>query len=467
VNTDYSVKAGGVLTAQDSQQRIRRALFALAFVLIAIDLAAVCMRRERHRGDFDVSREFGRRFLAGEYLYRGGLHFPYLPSAAMYFSPLAALPAAVAFVASYCLALVCLWLTFRMLHAMICSRSVRLEPQGLFIAAAAIVLGIHYLIRDLDDGGPNIILLAIIVAGIHAVWKGRAGIGATWLGIAIAIKVMPSVFVPYFAWKRNWRLAIYTAASAAFWIMLPMVRMGPSSWWLHLREWADSAIGFALGRNAAAEFYYGANTIQNQSLRAAIVHLMTKNPVTAPIAGATAVAAVAMLVLAFCRLVPRCRVRLDDPALPVESGGLLVMALLLSPITWVQHMVLMIPALYLIAAAIGIKRLGRTAAGAMILFAVLTLLLNRTFAGAQGYRLFLDYHVHTLGMLIVLGVVMLRMPSALRDNENSALERLCPAGSSAAPSHSALAGTHAASPASGAPASAAAAVVRMHRDACH
>lgn len=403
-----------MLTGCELRPRTRWALIAVTLPIIAIHFAAITHRRALHPGDFNVSREFGRRFFGGEYLYRGGLHFPYLPSAAMYFSPLAMMPAPVAFIVSYSLAIACLLLIFRMLHAMIRGQSPALESRGFLIAALALVLGIHYVIRDLDDGGPNIILLAIMVTGIYSVWNRREAIGAAWLGLAAAIKVTPGIFIPFFLWKRKWRAAIYTAAAAAFWIALPMVRMGPSGWWIHQREWAMSAVGFALGHNQAADYYYGAEHIQNQSLRAAILHLLEKNSASAPVARSASIAAAFALVAAFCWLTASRSIRPDDPAL-FEFSGLLVLVPLLSPITWVQHLVLTIPALYLIAAEeIGLRQLGRAASGAMAVFVALTLPLNREFVGVHRYRLLLDYHVHTLSVLIVLGVVMLRRPGGSR-----------------------------------------------------
>jgi alpha-1,2-mannosyltransferase len=396
-----------MLTGCGLRPRTRWALIAVSLPIIAIHVAAVIHRRALHPGDFDVSREFGRRFLHAEYLYRGGLHFPYLPSAAMYFSPLAMMPAPIAFVISYCLAIACLPLIFMMLHAMIRGQSPMLESRGFLIAAAALLLGIHYLIRDLDDGGPNIILLAIIVTGSYCTWNRRESVGAVWLGLAAAIKATPGAFIPFFLLKRKWRAAIYTAAAAAFWIMLPMLRMGPSGWWNHQREWTITAVGFALGHNQAADYYYGSEHIQNQSLRAAVVHLLEKTSASAPMARSASIAAAVTLVAAFCWLMVSRSIGPYDPAL-LDFGGLLVLMLLLSPITWVQHMVLMIPALYLIAAEeIGIRQLGRVAAAAMLVFVALTLLLNREFIGAPRYHVLLDYHVHTLSMLIVLGVVML------------------------------------------------------------
>jgi hypothetical protein len=140
-----------MLTGCGLRPPTRWALIAVSLPIIAIHFAAIIHRRALHPGDFDLSREFGRRFLHGEYLYRGGLHFPYLPSAAMYFSPLAMVPAPIAFVVSYCLAIACLPLIFMMLHAMIRGQSPMLESRGFLIAAAALLLGIHYVIRDLDE----------------------------------------------------------------------------------------------------------------------------------------------------------------------------------------------------------------------------------------------------------------------------------------------------------------------------
>jgi len=70
----------------------RRLLLLLCLGLVLLHWAVIAQRRSEHPGDFDVSREFGRRFLTGEDLYAGGLHYPYMPSAAMWFSPLAWIP---------------------------------------------------------------------------------------------------------------------------------------------------------------------------------------------------------------------------------------------------------------------------------------------------------------------------------------------------------------------------------------
>ena len=69
-----------------------------------------------------------------------------------------------------------------------------------------------------------------------------------------------------------------------------------------------------------------------------------------------------------------------------EASGLLILAALLAPIAWVQHLVLAIPAIYLIVADWVAKRnFGVAAGAAMVLYIVLALLLNRTILGKARY----------------------------------------------------------------------------------
>ena len=69
-----------------------------------------------------------------------------------------------------------------------------------------------------------------------------------------------------------------------------------------------------------------------------------------------------------------------------------------------QHLVLMVPALYLIVAEDrGLRKLGKAAASAMWAYVVLSLVLNRELLGRETSVLFLSYHTQTLGMLLVLG----------------------------------------------------------------
>jgi hypothetical protein len=103
----------------------------------------------------------------------------------------------------------------------------------------------------------------------------------------------------------------------------------------------------------------------------------------------------------------------DDPGWLLECSAVLILALLLSPVTWTQHLVLVIPALYLIVTeGYAIRPLGVAASGAVAAYAVLALVLNREILGRNLSLLALSYSIHTLALLLVLAVVLLRRPTA-------------------------------------------------------
>jgi hypothetical protein len=399
----------------------RRWYGAGAALFIAADLGAAMLRRQRYAGDFDISMEFGRRFAYRQHLYQGGLHFPYLPAAAMFFSPFSMLPRPLAFLLFYLAAIICLALVMRMLAAIVCRSPPALRERTWEIAAVTLVLAAHYIIRDLDDGGPNLILLALVTGGIYWAWAGRDLRAAGFLGAATAFKATAGIFIPFLIWKRRWRLAMYTAASTLVWLALPILRMGPADWWVHQREWIESAIGFAVGLNQAAAYYYGAGNSGNQSLRTAVIHLLDGRLGISP--RIAAIVAALILAAVFCWVTARPYAERMSTRWLRESSGLLLLAVLLAPIAWIQHLVVAIPALYLISADwFAGEDFGPCARASMAVYAVLALVLNRSVIGKARYQVLLEYHVQTLCMLLVLGVLMRRRNDELLKGELGARE---------------------------------------------
>jgi alpha-1,2-mannosyltransferase len=389
----------------------QRIFIAACIAVVVVQWVVIAQRRATHLGDFDVSREFGRRFLAHEDLYAGGLHYPYMPTAAMYFSPFALLDPTVGLALRYVIALGCLWLTLHLLHTMVRERSPAMASQELTIGALSVLLASHYVIRDLDDGGPHLMLLAMLVGGIYSAWKGHEYRAAAWFGLATALKVPAALFVPFLLLKRRWRLAAATMLATACWIMLPAVWMGPSSWWKHQREWTEVVVGSLTGnRIAVAED--SERRVQNEALGPVLTrHLETYTSAKQ----ANALATVIVLgLIGTCGWWARRRYRpLANPDWILECSAVLIVMLLVSPVAWVQHMVIVLPALYLIVAEDrAIRRLGMPATAAMTAYVILALVLNREFLGRERYVLLLSDGTQTLCMLLVLGVIALRRPTA-------------------------------------------------------
>jgi hypothetical protein len=369
-----------------------------------------------------MHREFGRRFLAGLYLYDGGYCYPYMPVAAMYFSPLALFDRSTAIGLRYAAAIGSLWLTFRWLSQM-AEPARREAPRTHFwISLVSIVLVFQFLLYDLDDGGPHSILLGIIIGGVYAIWRNWKKTGAALLGLAAAVKITPAIFIPFFLWKREWRLAGYTAVALLVWTIMPAIWMGPTSWWTHQQEWAVVAAGSAFGRTTPiAES--NTNNIRNSGLQHALMRYLTTYPADHPLrredpgyvslldlpsSVARAVTTVAIVGLfAVFGWHTRIRYRIAGSPLWVwETSGLVLLMLLTSPLTWMQHLTWLIPALYLIAwQLLRQPAIGAAVRAALLLFVILTVVLTYAVLGKAGFAMVLGYRPYMIAMLIAFALL--------------------------------------------------------------
>jgi hypothetical protein len=90
-----------------------------------------------------------------------------------------------------------------------------------------------------------------------------------------------------------------------------------------------------------------------------------------------------------------------------ECAAVSILILLFSPITWVQHGVGVLPALYLICrASFAGLNLSRWQTAAMGVFALFCMIMSRFFFGRDFIKLANSYHVKTVGFILLLSVVM-------------------------------------------------------------
>ena len=407
------------------RQRFQRLLTAVCIVAVTVyGIVLVYLRAPRFR-DFDVHREIGRWFLTGQNLYSSAVSYPYMPTGAMYFSLLALVDRSIGLAMRYTAAIICLWLTCVLFHRMIRDRFKELAQANLILSVIAIALAGQFILSDLADGGPHTILMGMLVGAVYAVWKGREKLGAIWFGLTIALKVTPGLFLPFFMWKRQWRLALYTAVATAGWIILPIVWMGPASWWSHQQTWTQVAAGSAVGYKTPF-VHINEDNIRNSGIQPALMRylvtlppdhkLRQNNPGYVDIldlppthARILVISAIMVLLIGFCRYTRRPYGGPGDPEWPRECSGLLILMLFLSPLTWIQHLPWLVPALYWFVAKAcshdGLSQLSKVAMGLYVMIAVV---LNYEVLGKQNFLVFLNFKPFTIGMLLIFIVLMLQ-----------------------------------------------------------
>jgi alpha-1,2-mannosyltransferase len=308
--------------------RSRPAQIALvAGTAIAVGVFLVTVPTFRHFFDLGVYRGSVRYWLVDgghlyDYRYQDSDYgFTYPPFAALVFAPLVmtSWPVAVAISLVVNAAMVVLLLRWFFVP-FVQRRSWSIWTPCAFAFLAVVMFEPA---RDTFSFGQiNLVLLALVSADMRALMTGRrlAGVG---IGLAAAIKLTPAVFIGYLLLSRQYRAAATAAGTAAgATILTAIVVPGPS------RDfWTDAL--WDTGRVGKLEY------VSNQSLRGVLARL------DAP--AIWWVAAVA-LVLAYWGWWVRTRRTPGDHAAGFAVTA--IVACLISPVTWVHHLVWVLPAMF-------------------------------------------------------------------------------------------------------------------------
>ncbi|MGN9809545.1 glycosyltransferase 87 family protein [Micromonospora sp. BQ11] len=310
----------------------RRALLVTG-VATAVGLVIVLL--PGRRGWFDIGVYHGavRHWVSGGSLYEwmtwNQYGFTYPPFAAIVMLPMAFLPWYPTIVVNLALTMVA---TGFLLHLLVgpLARRAGWSRWYAFTLAACLLAGLSPVRDTIGFGQVNLLLMALVYVDLSLLERGRrwAGIG---IGLAAAIKLTPAVFIAYLVVTRRWRAAVTAAGTAA----------------------GASLLAAALAPNATRVFFTEAlwdtgrvgryEHVANQSLLGLVARLDAGHPDRllwlVLVAGALAVWWV--------------RIRRTVDAGDERAGFALTgtLALLVSPITWVHHLVWLAPGLVVVAAA--------------------------------------------------------------------------------------------------------------------
>jgi hypothetical protein len=371
--------------------------------------------------DFSLHWRFGDHFVAGKYLYEIG-HIPYPPFWGMACAPLALVPMRWAHVATYPLGVVALCALVFVLDRLT-RRSVPLSREPLFWSTAlALALSSRFLIRELPESSPNLFMVVLAWVGF-ALWrKGRDGLGGACLGLAIALKCTQGLFLPYFVLKRQWRMVAAATAFAALFTLAPVIRQGPALYARHLRTWAGNCAASLSGNLAVV--VPGQEEVKNLALKPTLERYLVQLPpghkgkiasrwrgewldLRPAVAGAIIKAVMVLLVAGVAWRLRRPAVDRGEESILWEGATVSLLILLVSPITWRQHCVAVLPAFYLIArtaaARGGLPRWMLTALG---VYVVLVLLLDRGVVGRDATLILDSLGATTWSLLLLLLVTL-------------------------------------------------------------
>jgi alpha-1,2-mannosyltransferase len=334
----------------------RGMLWCLLWLVAAAALGYAAWRLFGHtpyRIDIDIYQMGGQAWLDGRPLYRGDvlfhtpigldLPFTYPPLAAIVFCPFSWLHMPAASVAITVLTLVLLIVsTVMVLTALDVWSTSRVVPGPAWlrrlwlsvIIAAPAAIWLEPITSNFAFGQVNVVLMTVVIA--DCVPRRTPWPRGLLLGLGMALKLTPAVFLLYFLLRRDNRAALTALASFAAATLVGFVLAWGDSW----EYWTDTV------HNTERIGKPTLNTDQNIAGALARVGLGEHERFLLWVVGC-------LLVLAVTIWAMRRVLRAGEPVLAVICVALF--GLVVSPVSWSHHWVWMLPAV-LVTGILGWRR---------------------------------------------------------------------------------------------------------------
>ena len=285
--------------------------------------------------------------------------------------------------------------------------------------AGAILLALPAVMGDLTHNNVNIFILFLLAGCLELYRRGHDTASGLVLGLSIACKVTPLLFLAYFIWKRAWVVAVGCVMGMALWlVVVPGLTFGWNRNTELLTDWYRLMIERPVLKGEVTTEH------PNQALPGFVYRLFTHSPSyiayektpegDIPVPGdyhnlvdigrPTAWVVVKGLTVAFClAVVLLCRAPRTERSgwrFAAECGLIVLGMLLLSERTWKHHaVILLIPAaaLAFVATVDRPRSLRRFVLGSLVVAAMLMTLPG--LFGTEGGDLGLVYGTHTIAFL--------------------------------------------------------------------
>jgi hypothetical protein len=264
-------------------------LFVAANVILIADPLVPQLFGHGKGKDYPLWYGVGRAVLTGAPLYgkdgSGAFAFLYPPFAAVMLAPFALFGRAVSIL---CIGLVnaaSWWAAARLSDRL----SGVAGERPWWVLALPSVIALPFIWDMYDLGQPNLMLLAIMLAGLALLQSGRQWSAGAMFAAAAALKAFPVAILPYLLWRRRWAAAAGMAIfTAVFLILIPTPVRGFERNLAEVKTWANGMLF------SASEKGFGQRPAQNWGWKnnslIAVVHRYARpinaeaeNPKAAPL----------------------------------------------------------------------------------------------------------------------------------------------------------------------------------------
>jgi hypothetical protein len=199
------------------------------------------------------------------------------------------------------------------------------KPETL-LSVATLVIFLRFVLDNFDYGQVNLLVTALAVAHVYCWAKGRKGLSALVLALAVAIKITPILLLAFHIAKLRLKYSLACLGLTAAIMLISFAPFGSQAD-KAFKEFYFRTLANGQGFNLA---YHG-----NQSLQGAVERLSGNTEVTNP--SSLTVRAIALLLFALAFFAASRR---RDELL--SSLPFFCLMVILSPLSWKQHFVMLI-----------------------------------------------------------------------------------------------------------------------------
>ncbi|MDD5005772.1 MAG: glycosyltransferase family 87 protein [Candidatus Omnitrophica bacterium] len=187
---------------------------------------------KRNFADFHASYYTGKKMLSGQDIYdvsanrKDGMpNFKYPPL----FASITALfaltsertAATIWFIFNFILIIIFMYYSGKMIF-----KDKLSAKQKNWIYFWSLFLASRFYMHNFDEGQVNFLMMTTLFLGIYASSKNKDFLGGLLIGFSILVKYMGTIFVPYFLFKRKFKLIFYIFVSQILFWLLPALFWG-------------------------------------------------------------------------------------------------------------------------------------------------------------------------------------------------------------------------------------------------
>jgi hypothetical protein len=218
-------------------------LFVAANIILCADPLIPQLFLHGKGKDYPLWWEVGHRVLTGGALYgknaQGGFAFLYPPFAAVLLAPFAV------FGRAFTIACICAVNAASWWAAVKLSDRLTAIPgdKPWWVVALPSVICLPFIWDMYDLGQPNLMLLAMVLAGLWLMRDRREWAAGGMFAAAAALKAFPVAILPYLIWRRRWRAAVSMAVGVVvFLLIVPAPLRGFERNLAEVKTWASGMV---------------------------------------------------------------------------------------------------------------------------------------------------------------------------------------------------------------------------------